>query len=344
MRFELPKDPKEAQDKYQAAMEELNIVKSELQRERDSNKFYETAFDQLPNPVFIKDEDLDFVLFNKEYEKLFGMDKKKYISRNVLDLEFLPLEDRIKYQEEDRELVETTTSINYDQDYLFTDGNIHPCLYWSKGFEVPGTGERGLVGEIVDISKERDLERRLSDSLSQLKVEKEKVEKASRIDPGTSLYNRYVFDDLTKELIEEAVNEDKDLCAIMADLDHFKRVNDTFGHLEGDKVLRDFAKLIRGNIRSGDVPIRYGGEEFLVFLKGADIDVGKEVAERIRQETINKLILPNGENMTVSIGLVSYNKKETRTECISRVDEALYTAKNTGRNKVVVFDENGNVI
>lgn len=339
MRFELPEDREEAQKVYRDLCYEKDRLESELRRKRDENEFLKSAINHLPNPIFIKTEDLNFYLLNDMYVEQFGIDRNKYAYGSVLDLDFMDYEDRERYHTEDMALIEETEMVNYDQDFVFSDGIPHPCLYWAKGFEVEESGERGLIGEIVDITKERNLEAQLKDSLDQLRAANEEIERASRIDPGTNLYNRYVFDDLTKELIEESQETGKPLSAIMADLDHFKRVNDTFGHLEGDNVLKNFARLIRKNIRSGDVPIRYGGEEFLVFLKNTELEEAKMVAERIRKETGEKLLLPNKEPMTVSIGVVKYDGKETRTHCISRVDEALYTAKNTGRDKVVVFTE-----
>lgn len=330
MRYEIPEDPQELKRKWRDLNDELNITKSELARQKDDNKFLRAALEYLPNSIFIKDEGGNFITFSNEYEHNFGVDKRKYIGKCALDLDYLPPDDRIKYHEEDLSLINSTNILHYEQNFLFSDNKEHPCFYWSKGFKVPETGERGLIGEIVDITKEKEL-------LNALEEAKNEVEEASKIDPGTGLYNRYVFSAQTIDLINNARADGTPLSVMMADLDHFKRVNDTFGHLEGDNVLKNFASLIKQCIRSEDVAIRYGGEEFLIFLPGTDLPRAKIVAERLRASAEEKMVLPDNSHLTVSIGLVKFNPKETRTQCIQRADEALYTAKETGRNQVVVF-------
>lgn len=357
---ELPEDPKQAKFAYRNMYHEWNRAKAELTRLQDEVAFLKEAMNCFPNPTFIKDDDATFYYANDAYGKLFNIDSRMLVGMSSLDIDYQDDVRRMEDQVKDVDIIKLQDSFSEERSYELSDGEEHECLYWVTGFMEPDSGKRGLVGEIVDISDQyrmREQIRETSDALrrqnldleeqrarveeanNRLKKLNRKIEEASRIDPGTGLYNRYVFDDMTKDLIEEAQTKDKELCALMADLDHFKRVNDTFGHLEGDRVLKDFAKLIKSCTRAGDVAIRYGGEEFLVFLKNTSLKMGKRVAERIRSTTEKELLLPNGEPMTVSIGLVQYSKEENRTECISRVDDALYMAKNTGRNKVVIFSE-----
>ena len=126
----------------------------------------------------------------------------------------------------------------------------------------------------------------------------------------------------------------------MFDLDHFKNINDTYGHIVGDKVLINFADLIRANLRKGDTLVRYGGEEFLAILPGADAEGTAAVGEKIRRFTEENTIKHASQDIkvTVSIGGVSYPEIEIDNveNLVKKADDNLYHAKETGRNKVVV--------
>jgi diguanylate cyclase (GGDEF)-like protein len=132
------------------------------------------------------------------------------------------------------------------------------------------------------------------------------------------------------------------LCALlMFDLDHFKQINDRFGHVQGDVVLKGFADRVRQRLRAGDVFGRYGGEEFLVLLPGADAGAGFVLAEQLRTR-VAEFPFSMGEEktaLTVSVGLAVDNGEGGIPELIEAADWALYRAKHRGRNRVVVFDE-----
>lgn len=326
---------------YKKLLKDFNFRNGEVERQEDENKFLMAAIENLPNAIVIKDLDGCVVQASASYGEIFGEDINMLPGRNSLEFDFLDRDECIRLREEDEKLLEEGGIIHYEEKYTFADGQTHPCFYWSKGFKVPDAKWQiqGIVSEVVDVSKEKKLEEELSDSLNALKKAKDEIEYASKIDPGTGLYNRYVFDDQTKDIISDARENGTPVSIMLCDLDHFKRVNDTFGHLEGDRVLRNFADILKSQIRSEDVAIRYGGEEFLVFLPGTTLPQAKMAAERIRETTQSHMTLPDSSNITVSIGLVRFNPEETRTQCIARADEALYTAKETGRNKVIVFGD-----
>lgn len=344
MLFELPEktddlSPEEIGDLYQKVLKQYRFREAELKRLRDENKFLLAAIENIPNALFIKDEDGCIVQCSEEFGTVFGQNIKQITGITSLDLDFFSRDECIQFREEDEDLLSENGIKHYEKDFEFGDGQRHPCFYWSKSFDVPDTNPhlRGIVSEFVDMTDEKRLRAELSDSLEELKRAKDEIEMASKIDPGTGLFNRYVFDAQTKDIINDARANDTPVSVMMCDLDHFKRVNDTFGHLEGDRVLKDFAAIIKSHIRAVDVPIRYGGEEFLVFLPGTDLNRARLAAERLRETTERQMVLPDGSHLTVSIGLVKFNPEETRTQCIERADEALYTAKETGRNKVVVY-------
>lgn len=128
------------------------------------------------------------------------------------------------------------------------------------------------------------------------------------------------------------------LSIIYVDLDHFKSVNDTFGHNVGDKTLKEFSSVVYGQLRDGDRLVRWGGEEFIIFCLNANIDGATLVAERIRS-TIENHQWPEVGVLTCSFGITEMVASENITEMIARADEALYHAKNNGRNRVEVLEK-----
>jgi len=129
----------------------------------------------------------------------------------------------------------------------------------------------------------------------------------------------------------------------MVDIDFFKKVNDTYGHLVGDKAIVLTTSLIKDSLRDGDIVIRYGGEEFLIILHGADSEDAFTVCERIRHK-VQDSVLKEGDqqiNLSVSIGIAAYPEQPVakEMELIDMADQALYHAKNNGRNRVIRFGE-----
>lgn len=177
----------------------------------------------------------------------------------------------------------------------------------------------------------------------------EKFKSLSERDPLTNLYNRYVLEDRVKELIDEAYQGQYPLSIFMVDIDHFKEVNDVFGHFIGDEILSMLSDFFRKNLRKEDLIIRYGGEEFLIFLpntseKEACIVAGKlckKVWEHVFQTKAGKI------KITISIGGMSfyidssYEDENKIQDVLNNVDEALYEAKKRGRNQSVVVNSGG---
>ena len=132
----------------------------------------------------------------------------------------------------------------------------------------------------------------------------------------------------------------KNLSILFFDLDNFKKVNDTYGHATGDTVLREVSQVIAESMREGDIVARWGGEEILAMLLGANESDAKIKAEQIRKKVqkISFVSVP-GLKITISVGVANTNEGVSRTELIARADKALYLAKESGRNKVVTFSE-----
>ena len=176
-----------------------------------------------------------------------------------------------------------------------------------------------------------------------LKHELDDARKQASIDALTGLNNRRGFDLTLQELINISSVTSRPFCLILIDVDHFKVINDTYGHLVGDKVLVGLAKVLFKQMRASDYLARYGGEEFAVLMPKTSLDEAFLLAENMRK-SIEKLRIKHiktGQQIgqiTISIGLASYHSADGALEIIDRCDNALYQAKSSGRNKVTRAD------
>ena len=168
--------------------------------------------------------------------------------------------------------------------------------------------------------------------------------KLARTDKLTGLANRHYFDQKLIEEVEFADKSGKPLNVLLFDLDDFKNFNDTYGHTWGDKLLTLFSDIILQNIRKTDIPVRYGGEEFLILIRELDINIAKNIGERIRRQLEKQHIYvgsdENRKRVTVSGGIAQYptNSKNIK-DVIELADKALYHAKVNGKNQTVSYDE-----
>lgn len=203
-----------------------------------------------------------------------------------------------------------------------------------------------LVSKTLDLKKKGEkLQKSLDESKQEvqtLKVNLEEVSAQASMDGLTGISNRKTFDDRLKTMTEEAKREQRQLCLLMIDVDHFKKFNDTYGHLLGDQVLKIVALAIKEVVKGRDIVARYGGEEFAVILPDTPIKGGEIVGETIRKTISSKELKrkDTGESygqITVSIGVTLFNPAYDKPEdMIARADKALYTSKKNGRNLVTV--------
>jgi diguanylate cyclase (GGDEF)-like protein len=161
-------------------------------------------------------------------------------------------------------------------------------------------------------------------------------------DQLTGLNNRGAFDSSLKREIDLAQRQHSAMSLIVLDIDHFKTVNDTYGHSSGDLALKTLAQSITETMRRSDIAFRYGGEEFTLILSNTDSDAARLVAERIRV-AVSQLICSDGKRtfgFTVSIGVAQLNQGEEGTSLFDRADHALYQAKKMGRNQTINAEMN----
>lgn len=312
------------------------IIEEQLRVNMKQCDFYQAAIEALPNPIFIKNEEGRFVYFNSEYQKYFGMEREQYLNKTVLELEFLKKDDRERYQAEDLELIQTGKVKHYESNFELSNQELGHSLYWSKGFTVERTKEKGLVGELVDISIQKRLQEKIAMNAKELETANSQIEKMMNQDCLTGLYNRRAMEESIKRIEMLVEQNDSHITILIADLDDFKLVNDTFGHAEGDKILVDFAEILIACNRKDDLVIRYGGEEFLVVLFDTKLRDARMIAERIRLRAEGQLILPSGRLNTVSIGGAELSGAERFQDTLLRADAALYSAKKGGKNRVIL--------
>lgn len=218
--------------------------------------------------------------------------------------------------------------------------------------EIAGEGDREQVRMIVEslVSATREVEtknqvmqQRLQDSRQEIRELQENLEVVrteSLTDPLTTLSNRKFFDNSIERLVRQASETGEPLSVILTDIDHFKKFNDTYGHLTGDQVLRLVAVSLKHNVKGQDIAARYGGEEFAVVLPNTTLNHAVTVADHIRRAVQSKELMrrSTGETLgrvTISLGVAELRAGDDVASVLGRADSCLYAAKAAGRNCVI---------
>ena len=279
---------------------------------------------------------------------LIGEMLDRFISDHLIYV-FLKKEDKFnlvwpKACNDDR-IYDALNQLTPETEYILTNND--------KIGAFPLTSEGEIVGCIVARSTLDALSKRDISYLEQLTRQSaitinranaySKILQYATIDALTNLNNRRQFEIRLKQEIATTKRQNNPLCAMMIDIDFFKKVNDTYGHASGDAVLRGVAGIIKSALRESDIPARYGGEEFAVLLPYTHIEEAKIVGERLRKAVESASIPIEDEDVetkelsvTISMGLAEFNNTESGEELFGRADKALYEAKTSGRNRVCV--------
>lgn len=174
----------------------------------------------------------------------------------------------------------------------------------------------------------------------EMKMARDRLAEMSIRDELTSLYNRRYFTETLERELSSAKRYGHSLSLCLLDLDKFKSVNDTYGHMCGDSVLKEFSKILRNSSRNSDIPSRFGGEEFAVIMPNIDVQNASAFYERVRGQLANQSFTHKNSHfhVTVSAGVASFDpsRHESIEDIIAETDQALYRAKNEGRDRVVV--------
>ncbi len=318
-----------------ASLHEMNIQKEkELARSQEVARFraeLQTMFDAMPDGVILADRDLRIIQSNpRAHDLLPGLDAT---------------EGRI-----DPERMKQAGCPHYGIKKAMKEGGIceHQCRITLPNGDarylhsicapIPDDSGTGYVVEVIrDITDRVRTERELEEKTAELQAANRLLSKVAVTDSLTQVYNRRHFDELLfKEIKRFKRRKYAYLSLMMLDIDHFKRLNDEHGHLTGDIVLRDVAKMLREGVRETDTIARYGGEEFIIVLPDTHLDGAEHKAEKIRSNIARKEF-PGQKgplHITISIGVAAYHTGDPQ-DLIRAADEALYRAKHEGRNRVI---------
>lgn len=249
----------------------------------------------------------------------------------------------------DKNILQTVAAISEKQDSELTnDGKTGIFPLVNENRVLGCLAAKSMVGKIneFEINYLEQLAKQASATINRAKVYSE-ILKHATLDALTGFYNRRQLEERIKQETAKAKRKKTNLCAIMTDIDFFKRVNDVYGHAAGDLVLKTVSKTMRSQLREYDIAGRYGGEEFALLLPFTRTEEAIMVAERLRKAVENKKIdlskidseVPDKSiNVTISIGIYEFKDSDSPSDLLTKADKALYEAKETGRNKVVVND------
>lgn len=180
-----------------------------------------------------------------------------------------------------------------------------------------------------------ELEQKVKERTIELEEKNQQLLYLSNTDMLTQLYNKFKLEEILSNEINRTKRYKHPLGIIIVDIDFFKNVNDTKGHLAGDSVLKSFANILKNNIRKTDFVGRWGGEEFLIICPETSLESTFKIAEKIRSITENTHFIEIENNITASFGVTEYSPNESGESVISRADDNLYKAKKNGRNSVI---------
>ena len=224
--------------------------------------------------------------------------------------------------------------------------------FQSNDSEAIRSEAEGIVAVVQEVMAKRSESQKrmlgeLSQKISELRDELSDVREKAALDPLTQLFNRASLDAHLERVADLAFLLSSSPCILMIDVDHFKQINDTYGHPMGDEVLRRVADaLVRNFLRREDFVARYGGEEFVVVIPDSSLNNAEQRAERVRQ-SLSELEIDTAKgkvHVTVSIGLASLASGDAGVSWLARADSALYEAKGSGRNCVRVARESGGAV
>ena len=309
------------------------------------------AFDTLAEGVIIIDENEQIILTNRSFSEKIGRSSLSLLGFKASELKW----KRISKRKSAAELPWVTvlkTGNNAVGDQLKIKSVKGKTLKFAVNAS-PIVGEKdkpqGVLITLDDITQLEQRNTELQTIVSHLKETKDHVQQQNKElhylatrDPLTGCLNRRAFSEQFDQLFKNAHDEKLDLSCVMVDLDHFKAVNDKYGHATGDVVIKMLADILKSNTRDHDLVARYGGEEFCLVLPGLSPEKSMTVAERIRLRIKDESLkrFEGGPRVTASLGVASIlDNPETPDKLNKLADEALYMAKESGRNKVVRWQQ-----
>jgi|GEM_PF-920967 len=306
---------------------DVSAIKKLENKIKESEKSHRLLTDNASDIIATVDLSGNFTYISPSVEKITGYTPEEVMKRYREIGYFLPgvQKDMDKARENIKVMVERGEhfdSINFEQRQVRKDGeSIYTDTVLSGIYD-----EDNKFKELLAVSR---------DITEKVKMRRE-IKKMSETDKLTQLFNRVKLDAELENALNRAKNRSAIFGLIMMDIDNFKQVNDSFGHMAGDVVLVELAELFKTSIRPGDIVGRWGGEEFMVILPDTDENGTVELAEKIRRK-VSENRFSKQDGITISLGVSVFNDDTSVDTIIYRADQALYVAKNNGRNRVQVM-------
>lgn len=282
---------------------------------------------------------ISFIQLNSNITVLANKDE--IISINKLGLDFFGYSSLEELTDE---------HISVSDFFIETENCINKHTYGKKWLEKLAKNSKdthtvNIRGEIdnisqffhIKVSKMKHIDTYLIslNNISNLVREKEEIRTIADHDALTNIYNRVKFNSMFSQIIETSQRHNEDFSIILFDIDHFKSVNDTYGHNVGDRVLVELVSLVRIGLRDKNVFARWGGEEFVILCRRTNVKQAEQLSNRLRKD-VEGYSFDIVKKLTCSFGVSQFKVGDSKNELFQRVDEALYIAKDRGRNQVIV--------
>lgn len=314
----------------------------------ENEKRYAYAMEAAGEGIWDWDIPNNQVRHNPKWCEMLGLDDRLAIHDMKVLAELIHPEDRSSMLSAVQNAIDSAGEYNHEHRMLCADGRQIWVYDRGRVVEYSDDGEPArMVGSISDVTSRKEVERRLAETNRIVEESNERLERQvaertaelaelnlelrelARKDALTGVGNRLHLEDwLAGQVLESS------MAVVMLDIDHFKQVNDRYGHKWGDRVLRKVAQCLRNHVRHDDLVARIGGEEFLLVLKGITLEQALAVAEELRGRIAQQVVLPEGQSVTASLGVTMMEPKAF-DHAWSVADALLYRAKREGRNRVI---------
>ena len=293
---------------------------------------HEFLFENIEDGIIVFDENLRIMDMNPAAQNFFSVKFEDIVGKNLEKITTLPDMVIGKFEKEKNYRFEMVSPLNFN---MYFNASITPLQDKHKGF-------LGWVMFFEDITQRKETEKKLKQvnhklerQLSEIRILEDQLREAASRDSLTGVFNRGYLEDTLKREIARAKRKNYPLSVIMLDVDEFKVINDTFGHKCGDEVVIALAKLLEKSTREADFVSRYGGDEFVLVMPEMNKEHAYQRAEKWRKECEELGLIKSNKSVhfTISIGISSYPiDGKTNEALLDRVDQALYSAKQAGRN------------
>ncbi|HEX5711442.1 MAG TPA: EAL domain-containing protein [Sulfuricurvum sp.] len=293
---------------------------------REKNQLLDSIIENIPHMIFLKSaSELRYVLFNKSGEKLLGINRDDILEKN--DYDFLPKEQADFFTQKDRETLQTNEVLDIPEELIQTHQGTR--LLHTKKMTL--RDENGAAQYLLGISEDITLR----------KQAEEHIEKLAHYDQLTGLPNRILLSDRIKYLLNHAQRHHEQLCVMFLDLDHFKNINDTLGHIIGDQLIVQIATRLKATIRDEDTVSRSGGDEFILLFPDTDANAAMHYATKlIDAVSLPSTIAQHELIVTPSIGIAIYPYDGENFETLLKnADTAMYQTKRFSRNAFQFFTQ-----